>query len=342
MKLLCVATLLLSLSVLSVDGILEEFVIRGPDDLNKLALDQLLADRKANPDKDNKDFASEDSPLMQRAKNYAVHRGETPSDESLRVKVSNLLRISIVHTTATQQSHFACFASLLFFFLQRPQIGGSGDQLLALPSPSDQNQQGFLTAAVTSSNSRFGGSEGSTALVSPADVTALAIGVSEDISMGAISQSGALLMGEDMQWLKFAEDKLKRDHRMSHQDLMMALGSSYEEDIQSKTGSVNGLNISLEEELMMNLTRWFEAGGGVLRYVTPSVSKENGLTLVASEDLHREDDIVSIPIKLVMCRISARNVLTKKSRYLGEELKKTFEKNEVIILQVLLTVTDDQ
>ena len=72
-------------------AMLEEFVIRGPDDLNKLALDQLFAERKANPDKDKKDFANEDSPLMQRAKSYAVNRGETPSEESLKVQVCDVM-----------------------------------------------------------------------------------------------------------------------------------------------------------------------------------------------------------------------------------------------------------
>jgi hypothetical protein len=211
---------------------------------------------------------------------------------------------------------------------QRPQIDGGGDQMLALPSPTDHNQQGFLTAAVTNTNNNNG--EGSIALVSQAEVAALTIGVSDDISLGAISQSGALPMGDDMQWLKFVEDKLKRDNKMSHQDLMAALGSSYEEEKQSQSGGMNGLNISLEEELMTNLSTWFDSNGGVLRYVTPSISKDNGLTLVASEDIHQDDRVVSVPIKLTMCRISARNVLTKKSKYLGEELKKTFEKNEVI------------
>jgi hypothetical protein len=208
--------------------------------------------------------------------------------------------------------------------LQRPQLdggNGGGDQVLALPSPSDQNQQGFLTAAVTNSNN-FGGG----ALVSPADVAALAVGVSEDISMGAISRAGALPMGEDMQWLKFVEDKLKRDNKMSHQDLMLALGSSYAEE---SCGSAGGLNISLEEELMHDFTTWFGTGGGSLHYVTPSISKESGLTLIASEDITEDEVVVSVPIKLTMCRITARNVLTKKSKYLGEELKKTFEKNEV-------------
>lgn len=205
--------------------------------------------------------------------------------------------------------------------------------MLALPSPEDPNQQGFLTAAVTSSATRAGaggGASGAVAVMSQADIAALTVGISEDISMGAISQAGALPMGEDMQWLKFVEDKLKRDNKMSHQDMMAALGSSLVEERQmAQEGNVNGLNITLEEELMKNFSSWFAAGGGALRYVTPSVSKENGLTLVASEDVHKDDVVVSIPIKLTMCRITARNVLTKKSKYLGEELKKTFEKNEV-------------
>ena len=225
-------------------------------------------------------------------------------------------------------------------------MGGEGDQLLALPSPSDQNQQGFLTAAVTNTNKNTdngdgeqGQGQGQVSIVSAGDIAALSIGVSEDISMGAISQSGALPMGDDMQWLKFVEDKLKRDNKMSHQDLMLALGSSYEEDTQRQSGSVNGLNISLEEHLMNNLTEWFSTNGGVLSYVTPTVSADNGLTLLASEDIHQEESIVSIPIKLTLCRISARNVLTKKSKYLGEELKKTFEKNEVfeVLIETMFT-----
>lgn len=271
--------------------------------------------------------------------------------------IDTYIRIRILLSLFLHTFIFVYFLSLYshifayFCLLQRPQIGGDGDQMLALPSPSDQNQQGFLTAAVTNANKNTnngndagnvvgdsdigvdGGDQScgqAVMTVTAGDIAAMSIGVSEDISLGAISQSGALPMGEDMQWLKFVEDKLKRDNKMSHQDLMLALGSSYQEETQSKDGSVNGLNISLEQHLMNNLTDWFTAKGGVLHYVTPTVSADNGLTLVASEDIHQEESIVSIPIKLTMCRISARNVLTKKSKYLGEELKKTFEKNEVI------------
>ena len=208
--------------------------------------------------------------------------------------------------------------------LQRPQLPGTDssgeeDKLLALPSPDDQ--KGYLTAAINIANRG-----GDTAVATSADMAALAIEVSEDISMGAISQAGALPMGEDMKWLKFVEDKLRRDNKMSHQDIMSSLGSSVTEDAQAAAG---GLNVTLEEDLMEEFTRWFEKGGGRLRYVKPSISKEKGLTLIATEELHRDDVVISIPIKLTMCRISARNVLTKKSKYLGEELKKTFEKNEV-------------
>lgn len=53
----------------------------------------------------------------------------------------------------------------------------------------------------------------------------------------------------------------------------------------------------------------------------------------AVEDIISGEAVVNVPIKLTMCRISARNVLIKnKGKYLGEELKKTFEKNEVGIV----------
>ena len=158
--------------------------------------------------------------------------------------------------------------------------------------------------------------------------------MNEDIGMGAISKYGGLPMGEEHQWLKFVEDKLKRDNTLHHQKLMSELGSHVLEERQREAG---GLNISLEEELQRNLIDWFEAGGGVLKYVSPSITKENGLTLVASEDISTEEAIVTVPLKLTMCRISARNVLIpKKSKYLGAELKKTFERDETWGLSIFV------
>jgi hypothetical protein len=165
----------------------------------------------------------------------------------------------------------------------------------------------------------------------PEELHALQIGLSEDIGFGAISKAGALPMGDGMKWLKFVEDKLKRDNRIDHQSLLWELGSEVAENEYIQNG---GLNVSLEEDLLRNLSTWFENGGGKLRYVQPSVSKETGITLHALEDIEAGEAVIQIPIKLTMCRISARNVLIKsKGKYLGEELKKTFEKNEVRISQ---------
>lgn len=163
--------------------------------------------------------------------------------------------------------------------------------------------------------------------MAPAELNSLQIGIREDIGMGAISKAGALPLGEGMEWVKFVEDKLKRDNKMDHQSLLWELGSEVVEKQQEASG---GMNITLEEELMANLTIWFENGGGKLKYVQPTISKESGIKLTATEDIIVGESIVSVPIKLTMCRISARNVLIKnRGKYLGEELKKTFEKNEV-------------
>ena len=163
----------------------------------------------------------------------------------------------------------------------------------------------------------------------PEELSSMQIGILEDIGFGAISKAGALPMGDGMKWVKYVEDKLKRDNRIDHQSLMWELGSEVAENNYIQSG---GLNVTLEEDLLRNLSIWFEAGGGKLRLVKPIVNKETGINLIALEDLESEEAVIQIPIKLTMCRISARNVLIKnKGKYLGEELKKTFEKNEVRI-----------
>ncbi len=192
---------------------------------------------------------------------------------------------------------------------------------MALPAPEDQTS--FLTAAISTTSHA---TSSIVAEASPAEIASLSIAVAEDIGMGAIAQYGGLLQGDNFEYLKFVEDKLKRDNKMYYTKLMSELGSSV---LEAEAIITDGVDITLEEALIQNLTAWFTAGGGVLKYVTPSVSKENGLTLVASEDINTEEAVVSVPLKLTMCRISARNVLIpKKAKYLGAELKKTFEKNE--------------
>ena len=98
-----------------------------------------------------------------------------------------------------------------------------------------------------------------------------------------------------------------------------------------------GMNETLEAELLTQMTEWFTQGGGSLRFIKPNVSKENGFRLLASEDIDAHETIISVPVKLTMCRVTARNVLiTGKGKYLGAELKSTFEKNEAWGLALFL------
>ena len=67
------------------DAILEEFVVRGPGELHKAAIDVFLQDRRTNPD--HKDMGDEENPVFQRARDYAIKRFSAKSEESLAMKV---------------------------------------------------------------------------------------------------------------------------------------------------------------------------------------------------------------------------------------------------------------
>ena len=59
-----------------------------------------------------------------------------------------------------------------------------------------------------------------------------------------------------------------------------------------------GMNIALEKELISNLTQWFEREGGVLKYVEPSITKEHGFKLVATEGINGGEPVISVPLKV--------------------------------------------
>lgn len=200
-----------------------------------------------------------------------------------------------------------------------------GASVLELPSPEGRDAQLAQAVILTS---------GATEVVLPEQVAALTVAIHEDIGMGAISRAGGLPMGEHAEWVKFVEDKMKREATLHHQELLWELGSEVVEKAMVDAG---GMNVTMEDELMNNLVKWFKNGGGVMRYVKPDVSKENGFRLVATEDIDSNEAVLSIPVKLTMCRVTARNVLIKnRGKYLGAELKSTFEKNEVWGLAVFL------
>ena len=172
------------------------------------------------------------------------------------------------------------------------------------------------------------------AIMLPEEANALAFAFNEEVSFGAISKAGALPMGENSKWLEFAEDKLKRDNQLDHQSLMWEYGSEVAERTQKERG---GMNVTSELELLDKMKEWFVKGGGKLNFVTPSVTKEKGFKLIANEDIGQDEPVLSVPMKLIMCRQTARNVLIhQRGKYLGEELAKTFEKNEVWGLAIFL------
>ncbi len=207
-------------------------------------------------------------------------------------------------------------------------VGGSGDKesdrVLELPSPEGKDSS--LTAAM---NAQTGNQ-----LMTLHESRANAVAFNEDIGLGAISKTGALPMGSEGEWLALAESKLKKDADLDYQSKLWELGNEVAENLQVERG---GLNITHEEELLTKMETWFKAGGGKVNYVKPIISKENGFQVLATEDMNGGDAFVSVPMKLIMCRQTARNVLiANRGKYLGEELQKTFDKNEMWGMTIFL------
>eukprot|EP01039_Chlorochromonas_danica_P003198 gene3198-3501_t len=193
------------------------------------------------------------------------------------------------------------------------------DPILQLPSPAAED---VLSSAVNEQTSS------SNQLMLPHEARAMAVQFNEEIGLGAISKAGALPLGAEGQWLEFAEKKLKHDEALDYQGLLWELGSEVAERQFMEQG---GFNLTHEEDLLRGLEEWFVKGGGKLHFAKPVVSKEHGFQLVATEETHEFDPIISCPMKLIMCKQTARNVLvSSRGKYLGEELQKTFEKDEVL------------
>lgn len=170
-------------------------------------------------------------------------------------------------------------------------------------------------------------------LILQEDSNAAAITFTEDIGLGAISRAGALPMGSNGEWIEYAEEKLRKENGMDYQSLLWEVGTEVAERRAIDEG---GMNITHEQMLLDNMKAWFIKGGGKLNFVEPEVTAD-GFKLVASEDIQHGEPVVSVPMKLIMCPQTARNVLVyKKGKYLGEELQKTFEKNEIWGMAIFL------
>jgi hypothetical protein len=279
----------------------EEIHLHGPNVFHDLAMGEYIQERRKDPAY-SLDY---DSDFMKKAREQAVKRMMAKDDDQLTLR-----RISLSGAAGEDGE-----VKML-------------DQSSTLKLPAPEDQEDHLKHAVTSQGS-FG-----SALMLPEEANALAFQFNEEISFGAISKAGALPMGDDSKWITFAEDKLKRDNRMDHQSLLWEYGSAVAEAAAKEAG---GFNVTAENDLLANMKVWFEKGGGKLRFAEPSISLENGFQLLATEDTHPDEPILSVPMKLIMCRQTSRNVLIyQKGKYLGEELAKTFEKDEAWGLAIFL------
>jgi len=279
----------------------EEFHAHGPMEFHDLAMGAFLELRKENP----KENLSHDSTFMQQASAHAVKRLSRPPDENFELHKLDL-------TGADS--------------------GDGIEKVLELPSPEGKDQ--ILSSAVNSQGKSSGAAGSGGELISAHDAKASALVFNEEIGLGAISKTGALPLGSDGEWLELAEKKLKKDASLDYQALLWEKGSEVAERAQIQRG---GLNITLEQELLTKMEEWFATGGGKLQFVKPSVTREGGFQLIAEEDILVGDAFVSVPMKLIMCRQTARNVvISNRGKYLGDELQKTFEKDEMWGMTVFL------
>ena len=199
---------------------------------------------------------------------------------------------------------------------------------MQLPSPDGKDS--YLTAAVHAQSANC--ADGQVILVEEAK--AMAVVFNEEIGLGAISKAGALPMGAAGEWLELAEDKLKKDASLDYHALLWEIGSEVAESRFNENG---GMNITYENEILDKMEAWFIKGGGKIHFSKPNVSKESGFKLIATEDVHEMDAVVTMPMKLIMCKQTARNVvISNRGKYLGEELAKTFEKNELWGMAIFL------
>lgn len=219
------------------------------------------------------------------------------------------------------------------------QLSDSNDgitpkRVLALPSSADSDLVGtdsVLGKAVTNTTSSTTSKE----MMTTAESNAIIVQLNEDIGTGALAMAGALKLGNEGQWLQPAIDKVQDKSSLKTPELFLLMA---QKEIEKQTIAKKGLNESYEYEIYNNLTEWATSQGAVLRYMTPVFNREKGgIRLIANEPIGSNEHVISIPLKLIISRITARNIpIYKSGRYLGTELKSTFAKSEEWGLAVLL------
>ena len=211
-----------------------------------------------------------DSPLMKRAEAHAVKRMMLQPDSSLHIAGSP----------------------------QALALGITGEVGL-LPAPVDGNTA--LMAAISSQQS-----ESSYALMPRQQANAMATSFSGDVGLGAISKAGVFPMGDDGAWLALVEEKRKKENSMDYHSLLWELGSEVAEKEYVERG---GVNVTTENILLENMKKWFHDGGGQLHFAKAEMADNHGFRLKVTEDVSADDTVLSVPLKLIMCRQTARNIV---------------------------------
>lgn len=302
-RLFWICLLLVCMRLSTSNDIIEEFQVSDPMGLHQSSIDYFIERHK----EDKNETMDADSHMMKRAKTHAIRRLVRRSDEELRLVSPNQ------ENAALNIDGTAAIGSV------------SESRQLKLPSPADP-KDGILTATINAQTSKA-------LIVESGLANANALAFNENVGIGALATAGALPTGAQGEWIELAESKLKREAQLSHHELLWELGSELIEQEQIQRG---GLNVTSEEALLTTLVQWVEKNGGKTNYIKPRVTK-TGFSLDALEDIERGEAVVKIPFKLIMCRQTARNVAIGQSgRYLGEELGKTFDENEVWGLSIFL------
>lgn len=83
------------------------------------------------------------------------------------------------------------------------------------------------------------------------------------------------------------------------------------QQIELEQQNRSNVNVTLQEQKFEHLLKWIEMEGGSVFYGSTQYSRSSGPQLIATEDIADQDKVISVPLKLIMCRITSRNVVIK-------------------------------
>ena len=304
----CLLSIALVLSVGAAAAEREAFYVRTPMQVermvSKVIRKQITEEREAAKERgeDTKDYKfsgfQEGSPLRQRAEAEAAERG-----------------------TLRPRTHSSELAPALLPQLDSNVVlaigaGPTGEpQLLGSPDGDTDGSDGDGEAGDTGSQ-----------LAIPAHQVAAykeSVKLVDDVSAGAIANTGALPRDAN-QWMTMAEDSLSRKPLLRHHDVHWLLATAELEHNDTEALSDGEEERAATEKLEEEMAAWFAGNGGKMTYAEVDA---NSTVLRATEALNDGELVLTMPLKLTLSQVSARNVRLKGG-YLGQHLKKLFDKSQ--------------